>query len=366
MVNLLAWSSLYFILTSCSCTARDIWITRRDDDLTHPAEGTLRWAVQQRGVSRIQFAVAGDIKMKGRLPLTNRDLTIDGSTAPGQGVCIRGANLEFRGAQSCTLRHLRLRLGDENVRASNKANKLARPKNSAGLDCVSIYDSKNILLEHCSLSWSCDEIIAVVHSRGVTLRQCILSEPLGKPELHPYGDIHAFCLNASASTLLVEDCVFSCYHMRGPQFEANDMRREDKYKVKLTAKNCIMHDYTRSGSRYTLGVEDHRAEAVGKRFEFRFQNNLYLNENARSPMIEAETRHGKSKGIFMYQSGNLFSTHWHTALPASYQQLLATVGCYLQRDAVDTRILSNIRQNKYRSPISSQQDVGGWPRLTRG
>jgi hypothetical protein len=368
---------------------RSIIVTRLDDDVKHPRQGMLRWALKQPGPRIVTFAVCGDVRLKDRLVVREPFLTLDGATAPALGVCLRGGSLEISNTHDVIIRNLRIRLGDESVLRRNKEQKLKRPKNSNGLDCLNIAKSSEILIDHCSLSWSCDELVSVVHSRGVTVQWCILSEPLGRPSLHPYGDDHAYAFNASASTLSIHHCLFTRYVMRGPQFEANDMRKGDHYAVRMEAVNNVLSGYTHSGSRFTTGVEDHKKEAQGKHFQFQFINNLYLTANARRPPIEAVTKHGTAQEVRAATLGNLVSASpilWpradtqtrntsHHALfttsassrpsePLSaLEAVLAIAGCSHQRDAVDARILNDIHHMRFKNPIHSQREVGGWPKL---
>ena len=341
---------------------RVIHVTRLDDNVRAPELGMFRWAVMQRGERRVEFKVAGDVMLKDRVQIRHGSLTIDGSTAPAQGVCIRGGSLDFDNAVDVTLRYLRVRLGDETTRARLKREKRSRPQGSVGLDCVEIRDCRNVIIEHCSFSWSCDELLAVTRSHNIIVRDCILSEPLGDKRLHPYGDEHAYAFLASASTLTVERCLFAHFIMRGPQFEANDLRRRDNFTVKMVAKNNLIFDYKRSGSRYTTGPEDYKTEAKGKRYEFVFQDNLYIAEPTKYGAIERVEKHGTHPGVRVTIKDNV-------ELPAlgnpDRKPWLAEVGCSHQRDAVDTRILDNLMNNRHRPTIDSQRDVGGWPDLTR-
>ncbi len=188
---------------------RTIYVTRRDDNPQHPAEGSLRWALRQSGPRIVKFAVSGDIKLKERIIIREPYLTLDGSDAPRDGVTIRDGSLMFRDTHDIIVREVRIRLGDDPARRQRREYHTKRPPHSAGLDCVSLDDSRRIVFDHCSLSWSSDEIFGITRCRDVTIQWCLLSEPLASPRLHPYGDRHAFPINASASTLSVHHCLIA-------------------------------------------------------------------------------------------------------------------------------------------------------------
>ncbi len=76
---------------------RELLVTRLDDDPKHPAKGSLRWALKQKGPRIVKFAVSGDIILQDKLLVREPFLTIDGSDAPGGGVCIRGGSLMLQG-----------------------------------------------------------------------------------------------------------------------------------------------------------------------------------------------------------------------------------------------------------------------------
>jgi hypothetical protein len=298
---------------------RVVMVTRLDDDPKHAAKGSLRWALKQKGPRVVKFALGGDITLRDKLIVREPFLTVDGSDAPGPGVCIRGGSLMFKNTHDIIVRQVRIRLGEEPASKQRREQGTDRPKHSAGLDCVSLDDSRRIVFEHCSLSWSCDEIFGIVRCREVTIRWCILSEPLGDPRLHPYGDNHAYPINASASTLSVHHCLFAHFVMRGPQFEANDMRPQDAYPVEMEAVNNVVFDYLHSGSRYGCGVEQNNGTAEGKTFRFQFLNNLYLSGSATTLPIEGITKHGVIPNVHVHASGNvlLAMTKVRQALPGT-------------------------------------------------
>lgn len=284
---------------------RELLVTRLDDNPEKPAKGSLRWALKQKGPRIVRFAVGGDVMLRDRIQVKEPFLTLDGSTAPEPGVCIRNGSLEFRDTHDILVQRLRIRLGDEATLKKNKAKGRKRPKGSGGLDCVSLHDCQRVLFDHCSVSWSCDELFGIVRCREVTIQWCLLSEPLTNPKLHPYGDNHAFCINASASTLSVHHCLLHKFVMRGPQFECNDMRKEDGYAVRMEAVNNVISGYTQSGSRYSTGVEKGNGTGKGKTFEFQFLGNLYIPARGKAKAIERVTKHGEGADPKVALLGNL-------------------------------------------------------------
>lgn len=377
---------------------RDLMVTRLDDHVKKPEPGMLRWALQQKGPRVVRFAVAGDIELKDRIVVKSGQLTVDGSDAPGEGVCVRGGALEFSGCEEVILTHFRVRLGDETVLRKNKAQKLKRPRNSSGLDCVNLDDCRGVVLDHLSLSWCCDELISVVRSQNVTVQWCLLAEPLGNPRLHPYGDNHAYAINASASTLTVHHCVLAHYWMRGPQFEANDTRRSDRWPVKMEAVANVMFDFHRSGARYTAGVEDRKEEAKGRRFEFQFAGNVFIDAAGTGRCLETITKHGAHPGVKVWSQGNwllragrVFDAGITEVLEngkpvavdktfkrqrsaerlftspnpprqdlggAGLERLLSQVGASSARDEVDERVIADILQGRSRPILRSHKDAG--------
>ena len=72
----------------------------------------MRWAVQQSGPRVVKFGVAGTIALKGTLVVREPFLTIDGSDAPGDGICLRDHSLNFENTHDIVVRYIRIRRGD--------------------------------------------------------------------------------------------------------------------------------------------------------------------------------------------------------------------------------------------------------------
>ena len=141
------------------------------------SEGTLRWALEQKGPRMILFDVAGTIELESMLRVTEGNFTLAGESAPGGGVCIAGHDTRFE-ADNIIVRHLRFRLGD--TTASQE-------------DALEFRKCTGAIVDHCSVSWSVDECASCYGNRNFTMQYCIIYESLDqsthKKGNHGYGGI---------------------------------------------------------------------------------------------------------------------------------------------------------------------------------
>lgn len=131
-------------------------VTNLEDD----GEGSLRWAIQQKGPRTVVFDVSGTIELKSMLVVQEPYLTVAGQTAPGDGICIKNFGLTVE-ADQVIVRYLR-----------------SRPGGSQETDALWVKDSNHVVIDHASTSWGTDETLSVSGSDKVTVMNCLISESL--------------------------------------------------------------------------------------------------------------------------------------------------------------------------------------------
>jgi hypothetical protein len=132
-----------------------------DNDLK---KGTFRWAVKQPGKKIVTFAVSGTIYLTSALDLNCGDLTILGQTAPGDGICLADYPVTIS-CENAIIRYIRFRLGQRQV-AYHEG------------DGFGFNGCNNVIMDHCSVSWSIDECLSISAATNLTIQWCIVSQAL--------------------------------------------------------------------------------------------------------------------------------------------------------------------------------------------
>jgi len=130
------------------------------------APASLRDAVEASGARIVVFRIDGMIEQHTPLKITKSFITIAGQSAPGGGITLSGEEVRVQ-THDVVIRHLRIRTGDLVPPVDGWDNRdvinFGAPDNVGG--------TWNVVVDHCSLSWSVDETLTTLvpdarHHRG--------------------------------------------------------------------------------------------------------------------------------------------------------------------------------------------------------
>jgi pectate lyase len=355
--------------------------------------GSLRAAVQADGPRTVVFKVSGTIELQSALTINNPFITIAGQTAPGDGICIRRYPL-IVSAHHVIVRYIRVRLGDES---------------GGQYDAMGGKGQKNIIIDHCSASWSQDETLSFYLCDSLTIQWCLITESLYN-STHPkgphgYGGIWGGVNSSYHHNLLAH------HSSRNPRFASacgnTDFRNNVIYNwgfnsayggeandpsshAPLSTINMV-GNYYKPGPATKLDVAC-RIVSPSTRNGIEDYGKWYVAGNVVEGHLTVATDNWRfgvqgpddaSKAIIRSESPFAYSPITEETAETAYHIVIVDVGANRpSRDSVDLRILREVAAGtatfegaSYRrlhrvSPsvprtgiIDSQMDVGGWPVL---
>lgn len=358
------------------------------ENLNDSGPGSLRAAVEAKGARTILFKVSGTIRLKSRLQIRNPYITIAGQTAPGDGICLRDYPLNIYGpAHDVIIRGIRSRHGDDTDAPRQKA------------DAIGLQAEKpekpvsDVIIDHCSLSWGIDENFQVWdYCKNVTLQWSIISEGLdnaGHPDGGPHSNAALVMSGFDGGGITMHHNLIAHHRSRNPKFAGNqwdttatsiyDFRNNVVYNYmnrpgmsgKRTVPTKIRVNFC--GNYYKFGpstTRSHRSSLL--LLQYKNDAGYYLSEN----YIFGSSEHSRDNWAAVHYwrtENNQRSIQLDAPIPCppitqqspleAYELVLAQAGCsYPVRDAVDRRIVSDVRNNTGKI-IDSQYEVGGWPIL---
>jgi formylglycine-generating enzyme required for sulfatase activity/pectate lyase len=328
-----------------------------------PIPGSLRAAVETAGPRTILFRVSGVIALKSPLKITEPFVTIAGQSAPGEGICLKDYELQIAGTHDVILRHLRIRPG-ENMHEE--------------IDALTVSDSENVIVDHCSTSWSTDEVFSP-EGRNITVQWCIIAEGLDR-SFHPKGK------HSKGSIIRGFDAGITFHH----NLYAHNADRNPKMEsianlpgLLLDFCNNVIYDWGYqsgySGVDYGrlnyVGNYLRAGPSTGKRDRFAFRpggerTKVFIAGNELAGDAAATANNElliKWDGPSLQQvlvTEPFPAPHLTTQPVAEARRLvLAQAGATLpRRDLLDQRLAREAEAGTGKI-INSQEDVGGWPAL---
>ena len=212
-------------------------------NLNDSGTGSLRAAINTKGARIIVFDVAGYIDLKSDLDITIGDVTIAGQTAPSPGITLRYYTVQ-NNASNVIMRFIRIRRSQ--VKDVNE-----------GADATWGRNCNNIILDHCSFSWSIDETASYYDNRDFTMQWCSVSESLNNAGhgkgAHGYGGIWGGKCASFHHNLIAH------HNNRAPRINgaryAWSGYDTDKYANTVVAervdlRNCVMYNWGTGNGAY--------------------------------------------------------------------------------------------------------------------
>ncbi len=170
-------------------------------NLNDSGYGSLREAVKGNTKKTVVFNIGGEINLESDLSI-GANTTIAGQAAPAPGITLRHYTVQ-PGGDNIVIRFIRVRRGQE------------RDIND-GADAMWTRNRTGLLIDHCSLSWSIDEVASFYDNNNFTMQWSNITESLcnaghGKGA-HGYGGIWGGKLASFHHNLIAH------VNNRGPRF----------------------------------------------------------------------------------------------------------------------------------------------------
>lgn len=367
-------------------------------NLNDSGTGSLRQALQNTSGKRIiVFDVSGTIALKSNLTIKYDDVTVEGQTAPGDGITLRDYSLENK-ANNVIVRFIRVRRGN------------AVDVND-GADSFWGKNRNNIIIDHCSMSWSIDETASFYDNKNFTMQWCTIAESLNNAGhdkgAHGYGGIWGG-KSASFHHNLLAHHTNRCPRLNGARYgwggtaddnyassilaEQVDLRNNVMYNwgqgngayAGMGGFHNIVNNYYKYGpatkNKYRVFQCGHTSNASGEVIPKNTYGHFYINGN----YVRDKGENYDWNGVIVDDNN---ATIWDTIrleapintgtvtthkAQTAFDKVLAYAGASYKRDAVDARYVNEAKNGtatykghvtKLAGIIDSQDDVNGWPTL---
>ncbi|MCH6236487.1 fibronectin type III domain-containing protein [Cognataquiflexum rubidum] len=359
-------------------------------NLNDSGVGSLREALEATVPRIIVFEVSGNIELKSTINVRRGNLTIAGQTAPGDGITIKNHPIRIIDSNNIIIRFMRFRLGD--------VSKIEADSFEAR------QGSSNLIIDHCSFSWGTDETCSVYTGSFTTIQNSIIAEGIndasyfGKDFPHAYGSIWggnnvSFYKNLMAHFVIrvpsiatnsniadLRNNVIYNWHLRATNNGANAKANliANFYKPGPATNAHSPKTYINQAFFWPTGSDYGKFYLYGNKLDGRpiIDNDQWLGVRLETSALTEEFLEDlKNKD----ENGNLVPFSVPSDLysqtltaDAAYEDVLAHAGASLFRDAVDERLIREVKtgtvtfkgsKSGLLGIIDSQNDVGGWPVL---
>ncbi len=338
-------------------------------NLNDAGPGSLREAVSQKYPRMVVFAVAGTIKLKSELDIKYGNISILGQSAPGQGITVRDYPVRATQIENVIIRFIRSRLGDQTKQQG---------------DAMTIKNCKNVIVDHCSFSWATDECASIYDNEDITVQYCMITESLNN-SVHQKGE-HGYGGIWGGKKASFHHNLFANHKSRTPRFHGARYHKSPKEEI-VDFRNNFIYNWAANNS---YGGEEGTHNVVNNVYKagpatrskkdkildpFEPYGTFYLEGNILIGDDEVTENNWKGVNhidqipqIKRKQPVEVISIQTEPTQRVM-ERVLNEAGASYRRDAVDERIVNEIRNGQptySQGIIDSQDQVGGWPVLKKG
>lgn len=359
-------------------------------NLNDKGAGSLREAINVKGPRIIVFSVSGTIHLDSPLFIKG-DVTIAGQSAPGDGICLADHPVSLSG-NNIIIRYMRFRMGDKNQRGG-------MVNGNGGDDAFGGTRRSNIIIDHCSMSWSTDEVFSVYAGDSTTLQWNLIAEPLNYSyhfetgdtdyEHHGYGGI----LGGKHTT--VHHNLYAHCANRTPRFDG--IRNAPEELVDF--RNNVIYNW---GSNNVYAGEGGNYNIVNNYYKHGPSTSKSVKNRVANPYKTDRIPFGKFfiQGNYVDGSVEVTANNWlgvvmekgneadkksamladaNPSIPIllqpakqAYNAVLQQVGASFKRDTLDQRIIQNVKnrtgnfidvQGGFPHGTAFEKTVKAWPAL---
>jgi pectate lyase len=360
-------------------------------NLNDKGPGSFREAAEAKGKKMIVFTVSGTIHLETKLSIRG-DVTIAGQSAPGDGICLADNSVSL-GGDNIIIRYMRFRMGD-------KYQKGGMVDGNGGDDAFGGIRRKNIIVDHCSMSWSTDEVFSVYAGDSTTLQWNLISEPLNYSYHFETGDKdyehHGFGAIWGGLHLTAHHNLFAHCNNRNPRF--NGIRHTPTEFVDY--RNNVIYDW---GSNTIYAGEGGDYNIINNYFKYGPNTSKSVKYRIVNPGKNETIGFGKwyVNGNYVDEANDVSKNNWlgihmgnggteddkkntvidkpHNAWPIptqtaeeAYESVLKFVGASFKRDTLDERIINDVKnrtgkfidvQGGFPHGTEYELTVNAWPNL---
>jgi hypothetical protein len=361
-------------------------------NLNDDGPGSFRAAATKKYPRIILFEVSGTIHLETKLTIMG-NATIAGHSAPGDGICLADQSVGL-GGDNIIIRYMRFRLGD-------KFQKGGMIDGNGGDDAFGGNKRKHIIIDHCSMSWSNDEVFSIYGGDSTTVQWNLIAEPLNYSyhfekgdadyEKHGYGGIWGGT-HLSAHHNLFAHCV-----SRNPRFNGARLGANEEF---VDFNNNVLYNW------------QHNSVYGGEAGKYNMQNNYYrpgpsTSGSVAKRIVNPTVNETRGLGVF-FVDGNIVDgneavsktnrlgiefdskitesqkANAIASVPfqtdainlqnakAAYISVLNYVGASYKRDTLDQRLIQDVVQRRgkiidvqgnYPHGTEYEKTVNAWPAL---